>query len=116
MATEAIDVLERVVGGPAHLVGWSDGGIVALVVALRRPQLVDRLVVIGVNFHVDGLRRPFDVDLDTTAGASMCRGYAKRSPDGAGHFDEVFAKSMAMFSTEPLITVEDIAGVRRRHS
>ena len=45
----------RVVGGPAHLVGWSDGGIVALLVALRRPDLVDRLVLIGVNFHFDGM-------------------------------------------------------------
>jgi len=30
MATETIGVLESVVGGPAHLVGWSDGGIVAV--------------------------------------------------------------------------------------
>ena len=42
----------------------------------------------------------------------MRTGYAKRSPDGADHFDEVFAKSMAMFSTEPLLTVDDLAGVK----
>lgn len=34
MATETVRVLEHVVGGPAHLVGWSDGGIVALILAL----------------------------------------------------------------------------------
>jgi len=34
-------VLEQVVGGPAHLVGWSDGGIVALLVALGRPDGVE---------------------------------------------------------------------------
>src|SRR5262249_52398620 len=56
MATEAVAVLERVVGGPAHLVGWSDGGIVALLVALERPDLVDRLVLIGVDFHYEGAR------------------------------------------------------------
>ena len=37
MATETIGVLEKVVGGPAHLVGWSDGGIVGLLVALTAP-------------------------------------------------------------------------------
>ena len=64
----AIAVLERVgVSSKVHLVGWSDGGIVAMLVALRRPDLVDRLVLIGVNFHVDGIhdstsatRRPED--------------------------------------------------------
>ena len=44
MTTETIGVLETVVGGRAHLVGWSDGGIVALLVALRRPDLVGKLV------------------------------------------------------------------------
>src|SRR4029078_7904427 len=55
MATEAIGVLENGIGGRAHLVGWSDGGIVGLLVALRRPDLVDRLVLIGGHFHLDGV-------------------------------------------------------------
>ena len=68
MATETIGVLEQVVGGPAHLVGWSDGGIVGLLVALRRPDLVDRLVLIGANFHFDGV-----VPLDARSGLSSER-------------------------------------------
>ena len=36
---------------PAHLVGHSDGGDVELLVAMRRPDLVQRLVMIGSNFH-----------------------------------------------------------------
>src|SRR3954452_25028325 len=51
MATEAIGVLEQVVGGQAHLVGWSDGGIIALFVAMRRPELIHRIVAIAANFH-----------------------------------------------------------------
>jgi pimeloyl-ACP methyl ester carboxylesterase len=34
MASDTVAFLLTVVVGPAHLVGWSDGGIVALVVAL----------------------------------------------------------------------------------
>ena len=33
---------------------WSDGGIVALLVALRRPDLVRRMVLIGTDFHYEG--------------------------------------------------------------
>lgn len=42
MAAETIRFLEVVVGAPAHLVGWSDGGIVALLVAMARPDLVHK--------------------------------------------------------------------------
>src|ERR687885_992684 len=50
MATDTIDFLTTVVGGPAHLVGRSDGGIVALLVAIARPDLVRKIVVTGANF------------------------------------------------------------------
>ena len=88
MATETIGVLETVVGGPAHLVGWSDGGIVALLVALRRPELVRRMVLIGANFHFDGLR-PLDVGPDSPVFALIRDAYVERSPDGAEHFETV---------------------------
>src|SRR6476469_10227644 len=38
MAVEVLGVLEMVVDGPAHLVGFSDGGTVALLVALDHPE------------------------------------------------------------------------------
>src|SRR5690606_35380576 len=51
MADDTAAFIDTVVDGPAHLVGWSDGGIVALLVALARPDLVRTLVVIGANFR-----------------------------------------------------------------
>jgi len=33
MANDTIGLLEAVVGNPAHLIGWSDGGIVGLLIA-----------------------------------------------------------------------------------
>ena len=92
MATETIGVLETVVGRPAHLVGWSDGGIVALLVALRRPELVDRMVLIGVNFHHDGVL-PMNLDPSSPIAGMMLEAYAERSPDGAEHFEAVFGSS-----------------------
>src|SRR5215210_2096272 len=50
MAEDTIDFLTSIVGGPAHLVGWSDGGIVALLVAIERPELVGKIAVTGANF------------------------------------------------------------------
>ena len=44
MAQDTITFIETVVGGPVHLLGCSDGAILALTIALRRPDLVRRLV------------------------------------------------------------------------
>jgi pimeloyl-ACP methyl ester carboxylesterase len=111
MATETIGVLEHVVEGRAHLVGWSDGGIVALAVAMSRPDLVDRLVVIGTNSHHDGVL-PLELSEDSPVAAQVFQAYAARSPDGPDHFGDLFEKFLAMATTEPTWTVEDIAAVR----
>jgi pimeloyl-ACP methyl ester carboxylesterase len=54
MADDTLAYLGGVVGGPAHLVGWSDGAVVGLLVAQRRPDLVDRLVLIGQWYNSSG--------------------------------------------------------------
>ncbi len=51
MADDTIAFIESVVNGPAHLVGWSDGAIVALQVAIARPDLVRKVVAMGANFR-----------------------------------------------------------------
>jgi pimeloyl-ACP methyl ester carboxylesterase len=92
------------------LVGWSDGGIVGLLVALRRPELVDRLVVIGANFHHDGVL-PLELGEDSPVAAQLFEAYAARSPDGPDHFGELFQKFLAMATTEPTMSVGDIATI-----
>jgi pimeloyl-ACP methyl ester carboxylesterase len=60
MADDTATLLRRLNVGPADVVGWSDGGIIALVLARRHPELVRRLVVSGVNVNLEG-QRPEDV-------------------------------------------------------
>jgi pimeloyl-ACP methyl ester carboxylesterase len=108
MATETIGVLEHV-GGRAHLVGWSDG-VVALLVAMRRPDLVERLVVIGANYSHEGVM-PLELDPSSPVAEMMMQAYVERSPDGAEHFSEMARKFMVMVTTEPTLTLDDIRTV-----
>jgi len=110
MAAETIRVLEQVVAGPAHLVGWSDGGIVALLVALARPNLVRKLVVIGTNYHRDGVL-PIEADPQSPLGQALAAAYNERSPDGPEHFEIVLGKGLAMIDAEPTLTTDDLAGI-----
>ena len=55
MASDTIAFLEAIAAGPADLVGWSDGAVVALLVALWRPDLVERLVYVGNAINREGV-------------------------------------------------------------
>ncbi|OYV89983.1 MAG: hypothetical protein B7Z68_11785, partial [Acidobacteria bacterium 21-70-11] len=46
-AADLAEVIVRVAGGPAHVVGLSKGGGIALELAVRRPELVRTLALIG---------------------------------------------------------------------
>ena len=58
MADDTIAFLETVVGEPADLVGHSDGAVVAMLVAMQRPELVKRLVMISGGFNKSGEAMP----------------------------------------------------------
>ena len=113
MADEVCGVLQRVVGEPAHLVGHSDGANVALLVALRRADLVRSLVLISANYRADGLvPGVFDhFEPESEVASQLLPAYAERSPDGADHFPVVVEKTMAMIAAEPTMTEADLARV-----
>ena len=109
MAQDTIAFLEQVVGGPAHLVGHSDGAPVALIVALRRPDLVRRLVLASGVFRHDGWA-PGAIELDDETTAFFVEYHGAVSPDGPEQFPIIAAKLHRMHSEEPTLTVADLAG------
>jgi pimeloyl-ACP methyl ester carboxylesterase len=113
MADDTIAFLESVLDGPAHLLGYSDGATVALLVALRRPDLVRRLIVIAGVFHLDGWH-PSAIDPDNEPPEFLARLYGEISPDGAGHYPVVVAKLAAMHAREPALTVADLGAIASR--
>ncbi|MCG5220378.1 alpha/beta fold hydrolase [Streptosporangium sp. KLBMP 9127] len=109
MAQDTIAFLEKVADGPVRLAGYSAGAVVALWVAVRRPDLVERLVLISGGFHPDGMiLRP---DADGTPPEPLVAAYAEVSPDGADHFPVVLAKIARSVNEEPGLTPADLAAV-----
>ena len=115
MANDTIGFLEAVVGNPAHLVGWSDGGIVGLLVAMARPDLVRKLVVIRANLTPRASFLSMEGLTSMTAGsddlAVFRTPYEAASPDGPEHWPVVFAKFQKMVSTQPNISVEQLGRI-----
>jgi pimeloyl-ACP methyl ester carboxylesterase len=113
MADDTAAFLDALGIGQAHLVGHSDGGNVALLVALARPDLVSRMVLISANFHYDGLVPGLDLD-ELTSSSYLAAAYGRISPDGRDHFPVVAAKIARMAATEPTLSAADLAGVTSR--
>jgi pimeloyl-ACP methyl ester carboxylesterase len=55
MAEDVLALLDRPAIDRADVMGWSDGGIVGLGLAMNRPGRVNHLVAFGANFRPDGL-------------------------------------------------------------
>ena len=113
MAQHMIAFMETVVGRRANVVGCSDGAIVALLVALRRPELVDRLVLVAGVFHFNGWL-PEVIDPNNEPPEFLARLYEELSPDGAGHYQVVVDKLARMHCEEPTLEADDLRGVRSR--
>jgi pimeloyl-ACP methyl ester carboxylesterase len=98
MAEQTAAFLDTVVGTPAHVVGWSDGAVVGALIARHRPELVERLVLIGQYFDPSGevpggMLAQFAAMRDTPP--DFLRDvYAQTSPDGVDHFPVVYAKTI----------------------
>lgn len=116
MAADTAGFMDALGIGTAHIVGYSDGGNTALVMALRRPELIRKLVVIGANFHYDGMAPVALEAMDKATPSNfypwLVNAYKTHSPDGPEHFPVVFEKLMRMWREEPALTVEDIARIQ----
>ena len=107
---EAVAYLEDVVTEPAHLIGHSDGAIIALMVAMRRPDLARSVVAFGGNFHHSGtLPLP---EWDGYISPEDRAEYAITSPDAPETLDGKIAKMFKIWKSEPEFTVADVATIK----
>ena len=92
MTADMLAFIEKVVGGPAALVGYSAGASVALWAATHRPDLVSALVMVSGAFDPAGLIiRP---EADGEWPPQVITAYGEVSPDGEAHFP-VIARTIA---------------------
>jgi pimeloyl-ACP methyl ester carboxylesterase len=109
MAADTIRFIERIVGAPVPLIGYSAGAMVALWTTARRPDLVSRLVLISGGFDADGMI--FKPVANVPMPAPLVTAYGEVSPDGVDHFPVVQAKIARAAATDPGLTPEDLGRI-----
>jgi pimeloyl-ACP methyl ester carboxylesterase len=105
MAVDTAALLDGLGVRNADLVGWSDGGIIALVVARDRPDLVGHVVAIGSNVDSEGAPDPMSAEATSWFEAATPADF------DFDMSDERKAKLLAMWHVGPEITVADLTRV-----
>jgi pimeloyl-ACP methyl ester carboxylesterase len=112
LAQDMIAFIEQVAGPPVHLAGYSDGATVGTLVALRRPDLIRRLVLVSGGFHPSGwIVLP---DADAEMPRQIVEAYGQVSPDGVDHFPVVAAKIARAATEDPGLAVSELRGITSR--
>ena len=108
MADDMVQLLDHLGVERVDVVGWSDGGIIGLDLAMRHPERVGRLVVIGANYDVDGL---ISVPIPKTVIPPPTSFYARNAPDPS-HWPVLYRKVIEMWRTQPRYTLADLKKIQ----
>jgi pimeloyl-ACP methyl ester carboxylesterase len=112
MAGDVVAVLDKLAIQRASIVGWSDGGEIALKLGIAFPDRVDRLFVFGANYDASG-SKPRSAPSPTFAAYSVrCRSeYLRLSKTGLPYNATVSALR-PLWRTPTGITKDQLRGIR----
>ena len=113
-AEDTLQVLDRLGIQHADIIGWSDGGIIALLLGLDAPQRVGRIVAISANFQPSGLIPETESNQDKPDNTSLkkitdrLRGWWS----GAGEKHPVLESELKeLWRTSPLLEHSDLQAI-----
>ena len=104
-AEDLRQALEKIAPEPVHLLGFSDGGNIAVAFALRWPGLLRSLILNGANLRPSGVK--FFVQAPIVLGYGLCRLLSPFSSQ-AGKNGEL----LGLMVTQPHVEERELGGIR----
>jgi pimeloyl-ACP methyl ester carboxylesterase len=108
MADDVAALLAQLHAEPADVIGWSDGGIVALLLARRHPEAVRRIALSGANLTPDALA-PADVE---GVNRDLRNAEAKLAAGDTSQPWATLCQYLQLLATQPHLTAADLAAIR----
>jgi pimeloyl-ACP methyl ester carboxylesterase len=110
MASDVIGLMDYLKIPKAAIVGWSDGAILGLEIAIHHPERLTKLFAFAANSDPSGVA---DIAKSPVFNAYIARGeteYRKLSPT-PDQYKPFLAQISQMWATQPHITAEQLRGI-----
>lgn len=91
----------------ANLLGFSDGGNIAMVFAMKYPGRVDRLILDGANLDAKGVKRSIQIPIEI--GYRFARLFARKSEEAARH-----AEMLGLMVHDPNVSPEELVRIQSK--
>jgi pimeloyl-ACP methyl ester carboxylesterase len=111
MADDYLALLDYLKIEKVALVGWSDGGIIGLDIAVRHPERLTKLWAFGANTIVTGMKDHFDKDPVFGAAIVEAGENYKRVSPTPNEYDAFVAAISHMWNTQPNYRPEQIGKI-----
>jgi pimeloyl-ACP methyl ester carboxylesterase len=108
MADDMAQLLDHLQTVRVDVVGWSDGGIVGLDLAMRYPERVRRLVAISANYDVTGIPQSSTAEVNVPRTPIRYRLLAKEP----AHWPIIYRKVAMMWQTQPKYSLDDLGRIK----
>ena len=93
--------------GKAHILGFSDGGNIAMIFAMRHPERVDKLILNGANLNAGGVRRRTQLPIEI--GYRIARRFSDKSDSARAN-----AEMLGLMVNDPDVKPEELAAIQAR--
>ena len=91
----------------AHLLGFSDGGNIAMVFALQNPGRIDRLILNGANLNADGVKQTTQLPIEI--GYKLAKRFSEKSDSAKRN-----AEMLGLMVNEPNVKPEELVGIQAK--
>jgi pimeloyl-ACP methyl ester carboxylesterase len=111
MASDVLALMDTLHIGKAALVGWSDGAIIGLDIAIHHPERLTRLFAFAANSDPSGVKDVDKSPVFTAYEERAAREYAKLSPTPT-QFKAFLDNISKMWASEPHFTEDQLRGIK----
>ena len=107
---ELVAFIKTVVKKPVHIIGWSDGGNIGLLAAIKYPKLVKSLVGIGMNYTYDA-ELSFDLNNVEVSDEEIAI-FKKMTGQEPKLLLEIKKKAFKVWATEPKLRLANLKKIK----
>ena len=91
----------------AHVLGFSDGGNIAMIFAMKYPDRVLRLILNGANLDAKGVKPSIQIPIEI--GYRFAKVFAKKSEEARKH-----AELLGLMVNDPNVRPEELAAIKAK--